>query len=101
MCLLTEYWKLNGLITMPNPNLSTVVVTVVVAPPTLPNSFALQQRSISSMWAKNLSSSPPSSLYSEDLIIIAAPEAQNISMLLSYCPLSSSMLDKILPLQKG
>ena len=66
-----------------------------------PSSCILQQRSISSMWAKNLSSRPPSLRYTELRTIRHAPVAQNTSTGESYCPSSFSTRPMILPRQNG
>ena len=66
-----------------------------------PLSLSLQHRSISSLCAKNRPSKAPASQKSFDRINKQAPVAHIISMIESYCPLSSSITSKILPRQKG
>ena len=64
-----------------------------------PDNKMRQQRSISSMWAKNRSSNPPVSRKSSVRIKRQAPDAQNISAGVSYCPLSGSTVEKMRPRQ--
>ena len=57
--------------------------------------------SISSIWAKNPSSSPPTSFHTLLFTTMQAPLAQKHCAGVSYCPISSSTVESTLPLQKG